>query len=304
MSTPPGREQTPARFPRSGELIVPLLVKAQSAHGYLPMQVLEEIAARCGSTLEEILGIASFYPSMRLMRPGAHTITLCNGISCHARGSGGIIDEFERVLDLRSGESTWDNEFTLIEEYCLGICPFGPVVMLDNKYVFGVQRSDVAPLLLHAKSHGSGEAPAEAAVFHVAAACPSCGESLMDAGHPIDGLPSILLIGVARHIQGWIRLSSVYSSYHIETEFPIDPGLVMNFYCPSCNAELAENEPCPECAAPTARLRMPGGASLLFCARRGCTAHKMVARDIDRGAAPKQKGNDVSPTADFSSPNS
>jgi len=45
-----------------------------------------------------------------------------------------ILEEFERRLALKSGDTTLDGEFTLETVACLGCCAIGPVVLVGSNY--------------------------------------------------------------------------------------------------------------------------------------------------------------------------
>jgi len=57
------------------------------------------------------------------------------GTACYARGAAGVLEEIERRLGIRSGETTSDQKFTLETVNCIGCCAIGPVVMVDNEYL-------------------------------------------------------------------------------------------------------------------------------------------------------------------------
>ena len=61
-------------------------------------------------------------------------IKVCLGTACHVRGSPRILDEFERRLGIKAGETTKDLKFTLETVNCLGCFAFGPVVMVDESH--------------------------------------------------------------------------------------------------------------------------------------------------------------------------
>jgi NADH-quinone oxidoreductase subunit E len=56
------------------------------------------------------------------------------GTACHVRGGPRILEEFERRLEVRSGDTTKDGLFTLETVACLGCCAIGPVVVIDGEY--------------------------------------------------------------------------------------------------------------------------------------------------------------------------
>ena len=56
------------------------------------------------------------------------------GTACHAKGAPRVLEEIERRLGIKSGETTEDMRYSLETVNCLGCCALGPVVTIDDKY--------------------------------------------------------------------------------------------------------------------------------------------------------------------------
>jgi NADH:ubiquinone oxidoreductase 24 kD subunit len=56
------------------------------------------------------------------------------GTACHVRGAPKILEEFERQLQIKKGETSADGEWSLESVACLGCCAIGPVVVIDGNY--------------------------------------------------------------------------------------------------------------------------------------------------------------------------
>src|SRR5450759_3808771 len=66
--------------------IIPLLQKLQDAYGFLPKEVIQEVAARTGLPASRLFGVATFYAQFYLKPHGRHTVRCCRGTACHVRG--------------------------------------------------------------------------------------------------------------------------------------------------------------------------------------------------------------------------
>lgn len=110
-------------------------------------------------------------------------------------------------------------------------------------------------------------------MIHVRLECPHCRKSLMDSTHKIDGYPSIKVTIVFNHKCGWLRLSSLYGSTNIESEFSIPENTLTRFFCPKCGTELTSNRVCDLCQAPMVPFKFTEGGILEVCSRRGCKKH-------------------------------
>jgi NADH-quinone oxidoreductase subunit E len=65
------------------------------------------------------------------------------GTACHVRGSNFLLDQVERVLSIKPGETSEDRQFTLEAVNCLGVCALGPVMVIDGKYFGNMNVSKV-----------------------------------------------------------------------------------------------------------------------------------------------------------------
>jgi predicted RNA-binding Zn-ribbon protein involved in translation (DUF1610 family) len=112
-------------------------------------------------------------------------------------------------------------------------------------------------------------------IFPLDVSCPHCNHSLMDPEHLVDRHPSIRLTVSFGNEHGWLRLSSLYGSYAIESgdEVPVDT--VVNFFCPHCHAELIGAWNCSVCNAPMVPMIIRGGGIVQICSRRGCKSHML-----------------------------
>jgi ssDNA-binding Zn-finger/Zn-ribbon topoisomerase 1 len=112
-------------------------------------------------------------------------------------------------------------------------------------------------------------------IFPVSVSCPRCNHSLMDAGHPIDGAPSVRVTAAFERKHGWLRLSSLYGSRALESEHDIPVDTVVDVFCPHCHAELRGASRCPECGTPMVAMIVRAGGIVQLCARRGCKGHML-----------------------------
>jgi NADH:ubiquinone oxidoreductase subunit E len=114
--------------------LIAILLDIQDAYHYLPQESLCSVSEALGMPLIEIIGVATFYRAFSLTPRGKHTCLVCLGTACHVRGGPKILDEFERQLDVKAGDTTKDRQFTLETVACLGCCAIGPVVVIDESY--------------------------------------------------------------------------------------------------------------------------------------------------------------------------
>ena len=119
---------------RQKKSLIPILQDIQTKYNYLPGMALTTISKTLSVPLIDIISIATFYNAFSLEPRGEHLVTVCMGTACHVRGGPKILEEFERRLDIESGHTTKDGQFTLETVACLGCCAIGPVVVVDGEY--------------------------------------------------------------------------------------------------------------------------------------------------------------------------
>jgi len=143
---------TALKYHRDRGGLIATLEAIQSEYGYLPEQALRTVAAINGHSLVDVYGVATFYRSFSLQPRGRHVISVCVGTACHVRGAPMVVEEFERELEIRAGETTSDGEFSLETVNCLGACALGPIVVVDGKYFPNVTTAKVKGILAEAQA--------------------------------------------------------------------------------------------------------------------------------------------------------
>ncbi|MGB3511121.1 MAG: bidirectional hydrogenase complex protein HoxE [Microcoleaceae cyanobacterium] len=122
--------------------LIEVLHKAQSAFGYLEADVLTYVARGLKLPLSRVYGVATFYHLFSLKPNGVHTCVICMGTACYVKGGGEVIKALEKELEIKVGETTPDNQISLMAARCLGACGIAPAVVFDGS-VAGKQTSEV-----------------------------------------------------------------------------------------------------------------------------------------------------------------
>ena len=130
---------------------------AQEVFGYLPREAMMRIADGLGVPPVDIYGIASFYSYFITTPPASHRIVSCQGTACYVRGGDRILEEMERTLGIRTGETTPDGEFSIQAVRCMGACALAPVVRIDSHIHSRVSQRRVKGLLKGYSKEDPGE---------------------------------------------------------------------------------------------------------------------------------------------------
>lgn len=113
--------------------LIPILQDAQEEFGYLPLEVMQEVARFLRLPESKVFGVATFYARFHLQPRGKHIIRLCCGTACHVRGAMKISNKIKDALDVEVGQTTGDMAFTYEEVACIGACGLAPVMTIDEK---------------------------------------------------------------------------------------------------------------------------------------------------------------------------
>jgi (2Fe-2S) ferredoxin len=234
------------------------------------------VANKTDRSLVDVMGVATFYRAFSLKPRGKHLMSVCLGTACHVRRAPRIADEVTRHLGIKPGDTTPDKEFTFETVNCLGACALGPVVVVDGHYFPHVTPSRVAHIVERTREGlDKIDVATDRRIFPLEVRCPRCNHTLMDPDHPLEGYPSVRLTISFGRKHGWIRLSSLYGSYTMESEDEIPLDTVLNCFCPHCHAELGTASNCALCGAPMVPLVVRGGGIVQICSRRGCKSHML-----------------------------
>ncbi len=135
-------------YPRCRDSLIPILQMIQQTCSYLPPRTLEAVAEHLEVSVAEIYGVATFYNQFRFHPPGRHQIKVCLGTACHVVGGDIILENFERKLGIKDGETTPDLEFGLERVACVGCCALAPVAVVDETTYGHMAPSKVEGILL------------------------------------------------------------------------------------------------------------------------------------------------------------
>ena len=127
--------------------MMPILQGAQEIYGYLPIEVQKIIAEKTGTPLEEIYGIVSFYAQFKLNPDGEVAIAVCLGTACYVKGSGELVDEISKQLDIAVGSTSPDGKYSLEATRCIGACGLAPVLTINGDVYGRLTTKDIAGIL-------------------------------------------------------------------------------------------------------------------------------------------------------------
>ncbi len=127
--------------------LIEVLHKAQSIFGYLPNEVQKFVANKLNIPVAKVYGVVTFYSYFTTEPRGKYVVNVCMGTACFVKGSGDVLAEFERELNIKAGQTTPDGKFTIEVLRCVGACGLAPVVTVNDRVFGHVTKAQVKDLL-------------------------------------------------------------------------------------------------------------------------------------------------------------
>ena len=112
--------------------LIETLHSLQQTFGYLDKAGLTYVAASLKIPLSQVYGAATFYNHFTMKPQGKHTCVVCTGTACHIKGAQELLKWIAASEGVNPGETTSDNELSLLTARCFGTCGLAPVVVLDG----------------------------------------------------------------------------------------------------------------------------------------------------------------------------
>jgi NADH-quinone oxidoreductase E subunit len=135
------------RYPNKQAALLPVLHVAQDEFGYLPDEALDLVAKTLELPPSHVYGVITFYTMFHRARTGTNHLMVCTNVSCQLKGGYDILEHIEKKLNIKTGETTSDGAFTLIEEECLAACANAPMMICGTDYFLDLTPAKVDVIL-------------------------------------------------------------------------------------------------------------------------------------------------------------
>ena len=136
----------PSNKKRAALLPVLHIVQEQN-QGWLSSSSLISVAKFLGISEMDVFSVASFYELYRTEKVGKNIIYVCRTTPCWLRGSDNVKNVLEKILQIKVGQTTSDNLFSLFEIECLGACINAPVIKINNNYYENVDEGKIKDII-------------------------------------------------------------------------------------------------------------------------------------------------------------
>ena len=124
-----------AKFPpdHKESAVMAALAIAQDEKGWLPPEVMQDVADYLGMPAIAVQEVATFYNMYNVKPVGKYKITVCTNLPCQLSGGEKAAQYMKEKLGIGFRETSEDGQFTLLEGECMGACGDAPVMLVNNK---------------------------------------------------------------------------------------------------------------------------------------------------------------------------
>ena len=91
--------------------------------------------------------MVTFYTMFHREPQGTNELMVCTNVSCMLRGGYEILHHIEKRLGIKTGETTADGAFSLVEEECLAACANAPMMICGPEYYLDLTPEKVDKVL-------------------------------------------------------------------------------------------------------------------------------------------------------------
>ena len=129
--------------------VMSALAIAQDQHGWLPDELMEEVATVLRMPPVWVYEVATFYNMYNLKPRGKHTVVICTNLPCALSGGLEAAGHLQKRLGLTAfNQTSADGRVTLKEGECMGACGDAPVLLVNNKRMCSFMSNDKLDRLL------------------------------------------------------------------------------------------------------------------------------------------------------------
>jgi NADH-quinone oxidoreductase subunit F len=169
-----------AKYPKSRTALLPALKLAQQEVGWLPPEVVAQVADLVGVSHAQAQELTTFYSMLHTEPHGKLHVEVCTQVPCGFMGGDRLVQQLEQGLGIADGSTTPDGGVSLHKTVeCMGACHRAPMCRVGDHFIESVREpADVQALCASLKA---GKVPTTAGTrnhdFHPAPAPARVGAS-------------------------------------------------------------------------------------------------------------------------------
>ncbi|MFP6638117.1 MAG: NADH-quinone oxidoreductase subunit NuoE [Nitrospinaceae bacterium] len=123
-----------AKYPFKKSAMLPLLTLVQRAENVVSPEAMVAISNKLDCSPAFVQSVMSFYTMYHTEKVGKYMILFCINISCQLNGCDKLLEHAAKKLNIKVGETTVDEKFTLHREECLADCTRAPMMRVNDTF--------------------------------------------------------------------------------------------------------------------------------------------------------------------------
>ncbi|MCM0760497.1 NAD(P)H-dependent oxidoreductase subunit E [Sporomusa sphaeroides DSM 2875] len=137
------------KYGKAKEQLLSILLDIQATSGknYVAEEWAEVVACQLDLPISKVHDVLTFYAMFSIEPRGRYVIEICKSTPCHVTKADAVVAMFETELGIKLGETTPDNEFTLLHTSCVGACDIGPVAKIGEEVYGNLTAAKVAEIV-------------------------------------------------------------------------------------------------------------------------------------------------------------
>ena len=129
------------------ENLILILQEVQKEIGHLSSDSLLYVSKHLNLPLNRIYGVATFYDQFHFQKRGLFHIRVCEGTACHIYRSASLLNQIEKLLKIKAGQTTRDGKFSIELVSCLGACAKSPVMNINGNLYSEITKENLTKTL-------------------------------------------------------------------------------------------------------------------------------------------------------------
>ena len=123
------------------------LQEAQERLGFLPPELMAELAESFNVPVNDVYGVATFYSFLYRRPMGRNVIRICRSLPCYLEGGQLVAETIARKIGIKPGQTTPDGRFSLELANCIGLCDRAPAMLINDDAHVSLTPRKIAAIL-------------------------------------------------------------------------------------------------------------------------------------------------------------
>ncbi len=133
--------------------VIALLQEIQETNKFVSEEAIIKISKEMGIPAVELYGVLTFYSQFKLKAPGKNHICVCRGTACHVKKSDELLKIVEEELNVKTGNTSKNGEFSLEAVNCVGACARAPVMTINEKLYGQLDKEKTKKIISQTKNN-------------------------------------------------------------------------------------------------------------------------------------------------------